>query len=137
MKIKNSSSFFMLILLLTVTVTSAFPTRPNSSTKSFRNDSTLVKWGIREVFTSQQLFVTEVRPIKKDKSGKKVKFKAELRDAFKVVCYDADSAYTELNWVRSDQDSGQPRMGIYYPGTTEYQKLDSLIIKITKKLKKM
>lgn len=136
MKIKNSSHFFMLFLLMTFTVASAFPNRPNPSTKSFRNDSTLVKSGIREVFTSQQLFVTEVHPIKKGKSSKRVKFKAELRDAFKVICYDADSSHTELNWVRLNQDYGQPRMGLYYPGTPEYQKLDSLIIKITKKVKK-
>lgn len=81
----------------------------------------------REVYTSQQLFVVEISP-KRKPSDKRVKFKAELRDAFKIICYDQDTTYTELNWTMC-QDNNCPRPGVYDQGTAEYNKLAEIIAK--------
>jgi hypothetical protein len=52
---------------------------------------------VREVLTSQQLFVVKMTRAKQ-KSAKHplVNFKAELRDAFTIICYEKDTSYTEL-----------------------------------------
>jgi len=54
---------------------------------------------IREILTSQQLFVTKLMPLagKYKKTGQGDK--AELRDAFKVIRYEGDSTYLELDWT--------------------------------------
>ncbi|POY35879.1 hypothetical protein C3K47_14115 [Solitalea longa] len=85
------------------------------------SDSTLDHEKIREVLTSQQLFVVEAKP-----NGKNVKFKAELRDAYKIIKYDKDSSSIELNWTMCTKNCC-PQPGFYSYGTTEYKKLDTLI----------
>ena len=82
------------------------------------------------------MFVTEVRSVKKDKNGQNAKFKAELRDAYKVIRYDVDSGRTELDWVMCSE-YGKPKVGLYEVGTSEYRELNRLITKIKEKLVKL
>jgi len=77
----------------------------------------------REILTSQQLFIVEISHVKGEKD---VRFKAELRDAFKIICYDKDHTFTELNWVLCP-DGQCPIPGTYNAGTAEYRHLDAII----------
>ena len=87
---------------------------------------------IREVLTSQQLFVTKLTPIKGRFRKTKQKFEAELRDAFKVVIYKSDSTYVELDWTMCP-DGKCPDVGQFEEGTLAYARIDSLIKLIPKK----
>jgi hypothetical protein len=81
---------------------------------------------VREVLTSQQLFVTRLTPLKKTGKKQKVKMEVSLRDAFKVIRYQGDSSYIELDWTQCP--NGQcPAMGQFEGATAEYLHLDSLI----------
>lgn len=133
LKIKDSWSIASLTVLIFL-ITTGFRNIPDNLVKPGLNDSTRVNSKVREVFTSQQLFITDIQPLKKGKKGKKVKFKAELRDAFKIIRYDEDSVYTELNWVMCTK-YGQPEAGQYTEGTSEYKKLEVLIANVKKNLK--
>jgi len=80
---------------------------------------------VREILTSQQLFMVKISSIKGKKS--RFKFKAELRDAFLIVRYDGDKTITELNWTKCP-NGNCPVPGQYNFGTTEYNQIDSLIV---------
>ena len=95
------------------------------------SDSSFSKSNVREVLTGQQLFVVELSKHKKT-GGKTAKFKAELRDAFKVISYEKDSASTLVNWKMCSEKC-KPAPGTYYPGTKEYKKLDSLLAQVIAK----
>ncbi|PTT02550.1 hypothetical protein DBR11_04485 [Pedobacter sp. HMWF019] len=82
----------------------------------------------REVFTSQQLFTTKVSALKKKGKKDLLDYKAELRDAFKIVAYDGDTTYTELNWTMCP-DGKCPEAGLYESETEVYKKLDELIVR--------
>jgi len=90
-------------------------------------DSTTNDQKIREVLTSQQLFVVELSP-RKDKSAKKgiVNFRAELRDAFKVILYDKDTSITELDWTMFP-DGACPVIGTFKSSTIAYTQLNVLM----------
>jgi hypothetical protein len=80
---------------------------------------------VREILTSEQLFVTKLTPIKNTKNTKQ-KFEARLRGAFKVIRYQGDSSYVELDWTLCP--NGQcPQMGQFEEGTSGYRKIDTLI----------
>jgi len=132
LKLGKVSSLGLAILLLFFISTSAFNKTPNSYKNRHVNDSTLVRSRIREVLTSQEMFITKLSAVKKNKKGKKINFTAELKDAFKVIRHDVDSSYIELDWLLSSK-YGDPKAGVYNEGTAEFQKLDSLITKIKKK----
>jgi hypothetical protein len=133
-KLGKLSLLGLAILLFLFISTKAFNKAPNSNKKQYA-DTTIVKSGPREVLTSQKLFITELSNIKEDKNGEKANIKAELRDAFKIIRYDIDSPRTELDWLLSSE-YGDPKAGLYNEGTAEYQKLDTLITNIKKKLAK-
>ena len=82
---------------------------------------------VREVLTSQQLFVVKMTPAKQ-KSAKHplVNFKAELRDAFTIICYEKDTSYTELKWTMCP-GGACPLTGTFNAGTPGYKKLDTLM----------
>lgn len=83
---------------------------------------------VREVLTSQQLFVVKLSTLKtKSKKGTQ-KFEAETRDAFKVIRYERDSSYVELNWTICPEGDC-PEMGQFDEGTPGYRKIDTLILK--------
>jgi hypothetical protein len=83
---------------------------------------------VREVLTSQQLFVVKMTRAKQ-KSAKHplVNFKAELRDAFTIICYEKDTSYTELKWTMCSSGAC-PLTGTFNIGTPGYKKLDTLIV---------
>lgn len=82
---------------------------------------------VREVLTSQQLFLVEATPIKGPKAKKgDVNFKAELRDAFMVILYAKDTSSTELDWVMCPNGKC-PIAKTYNQGTPEYTQLDTWI----------
>jgi len=86
---------------------------------------------VREILTSQQLVVTKLIPLKGKLKETKQGFEAELRDVFKVIKYDNDSIYVELDWTLC---SGRcPEMGQYKEGTPGYRKIDNLISSIHSK----
>ena len=89
-------------------------------------DSTHNKPNVREVLTSQQLFVVEISDTIYSTKDTTVKFRAELRDAFKVIGYDDNRSYTELEWVMCPEDNC-PVPRLYKLGTADYNKLDRLI----------
>lgn len=81
----------------------------------------------REVLTSQQLFMVKMSKGKKTRSGKRlVNFKAELRDAFMIVCYKGDKSFTEQSW-RMCPDGKCPVPGTYEIGSEKYKHLDTLM----------
>lgn len=82
---------------------------------------------VREVLTSQQLFVVKMTRARQ-KSAKQplVNFKAELRDAFTVLCYEKDTSYTELKWTMCP-GGVCPTTGTFKFGTPGYKKLDTLM----------
>jgi hypothetical protein len=82
---------------------------------------------VREILLSQQLFVVEISPVKGSKpKDKLVNFKAELRDAFMVICYDGDKTITELNWTMCPNGKC-PIAKTYNWGTPEYNQVDTLM----------
>jgi hypothetical protein len=54
---------------------------------------------VREILTSQQLVVTKLIPLKGKLKKTKQGFEAELREVFKVIKYENDSTYVELDWT--------------------------------------
>jgi hypothetical protein len=82
---------------------------------------------VREVLTSQQLFVVKMTRARQ-KSAKQplLNFKAELRDAFTVLCYEKDTSYTELKWTMCP-GGVCPTTGAFKFGTPGYKKLDTLM----------
>jgi len=82
---------------------------------------------VREVLTSQQLFVVKMARAKQ-KSAKHpmVNFKAERRDAFTIICYEKDTSYTELKWTMCP-GGVCPLTGTFNAGTPGYKKLDTLM----------
>ncbi|HKG07952.1 MAG TPA: hypothetical protein VKB19_15910 [Pedobacter sp.] len=86
---------------------------------------------VREIFTSEQLFVTKLTPVKsRSKKGQK-KFEAKLRAAFKVIKYQGDTSYVELDWTLCP--NGQcPEMGQFEEGSSGYEKIGSLIKSVQK-----
>jgi hypothetical protein len=93
----------------------------------FLTDSVCHPSKVREVLTSQQLFVVKMTPAKQ-KSAKHplVNFKAELRDAFTIICYEKDTSYTELKWTMCP-GGVCPLTGTFNAGTPGYKKLDTLM----------
>ena len=88
---------------------------------------------VREIMTSQHLFIVQLEPLAKGKSQKaRRKFKAELRDSFKVIRYEGDSSYLELDWTMCP-DGKCPEVGQFDEGTVSYIAIDSLIRSCTKK----
>ena len=81
---------------------------------------------VREIMTSQQLIVTKLTPLKGKSKKTKQGFKAELRNCFKVMKYNNDSTYVELDWTPCP-NGHCPEMGQFKEGTLEYKKIDSLI----------
>ena len=81
---------------------------------------------VREVFTGQQLFYVKLIPQKTNSKNKKVKFEAALRNAFKVIRYEADTSYVELDWTMCP-DGKCPEIGQFVKGSSQYSKLDSII----------
>lgn len=81
---------------------------------------------MREILTSEQLFVTKLAPVKSKSKKAKQKFEARLHDAFKVIRYQGDSSYVELDWTLCP-DGDCPEMGQFEEGTSGYKKIDSLI----------
>lgn len=51
---------------------------------------------VREILTSQQLFVVKLTPVIRHSKSTKQKFEAKLQHAFKVIKYESDSSYVEL-----------------------------------------
>jgi hypothetical protein len=97
--------------------------------------STLVSEpSVREVFTSQRLFVTKLVPVKGKFNKTKQGYKAELRDAFKVIRYENDSSYVELDWTLCP-DGHCPEVGEFSEGSTKYREIDSLIKSLNKTTK--
>lgn len=81
---------------------------------------------IREILTSEKLVVTKLIPLRVKLKKTKQEFEAELRDVFKVIKYDSDSSYGELDWTLCP--SGRcPEMGQFKEGTLGYKKIDNLI----------
>jgi hypothetical protein len=84
----------------------------------------------RQVLLSQQLFVVKLSKAKKTAPKKvNVDFKAELRDAFMIVCYENGKSYTELNWAMCP-NGACPISGTFKSGTPQYKQLDLLIAQI-------
>ncbi|MEJ7559942.1 MAG: hypothetical protein WKF66_16640 [Pedobacter sp.] len=81
---------------------------------------------VREILTSQQLFVTILMPLtgkyKKTRQG----YEARLQDAFKVIKYEDDSTYVELDWTLCP-NGNCPEIGQFKEGTSNYKQIDSLI----------
>ncbi|MEO3406397.1 hypothetical protein AAFN85_20965 [Mucilaginibacter sp. CAU 1740] len=98
----------------------------------------------REVLLSQQLFVVKLSKLKsKPDKPQKVNFKAELRDAFMVICYDKNKTITELNWTMCPNGKC-PITGTFNYGSAQYKQLDTVIANArlanaqsTKKLKSL
>lgn len=82
----------------------------------------------REVLTSQQLFTTKVSALKKKGKKDLLNYKAELRNAFKIVAFDGDTTFTELDWTMCP-DGKCPEVGLYESETEAYKKLDGLIVR--------
>jgi hypothetical protein len=101
---------------------------PKNAGDSIRRESK-----IREVLTSQQLFLVELTEIKgKSKKKKFVNFKAELRDAFMIICYDNDKSFKEQDWAMCPAGKC-PTPGTYNWGTPAYKQLDTLMAEARKK----
>jgi hypothetical protein len=92
------------------------------------------KLKVREVLTSQQLFLVELSPIKgkRSKKGNYINFKAELRDAFMIYCYDNDKVIKEQDWAMCPNGLC-PKPGSYNWGTPEYKQLDTLMAQTKKR----
>jgi hypothetical protein len=91
---------------------------------------------VREVLTSQQLFVVKIHPIKrKNAKPHTVKVRAELRNAFRVTSYENDTPHMDLNWAMCP--GGVCSIpGTYKFGTPGYKKLDTPIAMAQAKLRK-
>jgi len=89
----------------------------------------------KEVLTSQQLFVVEVSDIKKNTKNETVEFKAELRDAFKVICFHQDNTHTVLEWTMITNENN-PKRGLYLQNTSEYKQLNRIIVNSRKQFVK-
>ncbi|RYY37365.1 MAG: hypothetical protein EOP46_02930 [Sphingobacteriaceae bacterium] len=83
---------------------------------------------IREVLTSQQLFVVTATAAKGKDAAKLFDLKGELRDAFMIIGYLDNGSVEELNWTMCP-DGKCPETGTFKAGTKEYVQLDSLIAK--------
>jgi hypothetical protein len=100
-------------------------------------DSNLHSQKIREVLTSRQLFTIDLSSVNKRPSkGDLANFKAELRDAFKVILYEKDTSFTELNWAMCP-DGKCPAVGMFKSGTLEYMQVDAWINQVRKRNVKM
>jgi hypothetical protein len=88
---------------------------------------------VREILTSQQLFVTKLMPSSGKSKSKRQEFEGELRDAFKVIKYKGDSSYVELDWTLCP-DGKCPETGQFEEGPPRYKMIDSLInLKLVKR----
>ena len=67
---------------------------------------------VREILTSQQLFVTKLMPSSGKFKSKRQEFEGELRDAFKVIKYKGDSSYAELDWTLCPDGSCQKQASL-------------------------
>lgn len=84
----------------------------------------------REVLLSQQLFTVKIsKPKNKKAKPGIVDFKAELRDAFTIICYDNDKTITELNWSMCPNGKC-PVAGTFDFGSSEYKYLDILMAQV-------
>jgi len=91
-------------------------------------DTTRLHLKVREVLTSQQLFLVKISSIKgkRSKKGNYFNFKAELRDAFMINCYDNDKIIKEQDWAMCPNGIC-PKTGTFNWGTPEYKQLDTLM----------
>lgn len=118
-------------LFLIFVSTSSFISKTATPAPSTSGDSLKA----REILTSQQLFITSLRNLKQHQNHQSADLKANLKDAFKIICYDGDSSYTELDWTMSDR-YGNPQPVVCKEGSAVYKKLDDQIIHIRKMEKK-
>ncbi|MBD1363338.1 hypothetical protein IDJ77_05890 [Mucilaginibacter sp. ZT4R22] len=127
---KITGQIFLKSFLLCVIATclalglSSFHRSVKAPVNTVSADSLFGDQKVREVLTSQQLFMVKVSPVK-GKNAKKglFDFKAELRDAFMVILYDKDTSRTELDWVMCP-DGKCPIATTYRSGTPGYKQLD-------------
>ncbi|AYL94568.1 hypothetical protein [Mucilaginibacter celer] len=125
---RNQNLLPILILSLILQLLSSNSSEA-STTKRFPTDSIAHSSKTREVLLSQQLFVVKLsKPKAKNARPGKVDLKAELRDAFMIVCYDKNKTYNELNWTMCP-DGHCPVAGEYQFGSVKYRQLDTLIAK--------
>lgn len=87
-------------------------------------DTTYNKNVVREVLSSQDLFIVKMSRIK----GKKNKFNldAKLRNTFTVIRYTDDTTIVELDWILCP-DGKCPEAKLYKEGTGESVRLDSVM----------
>ena len=128
----NVALIFSLSLVLIIILFPAGNQTALAGTHTFA-DSTLRKNVtrkpvVREVLTSQQLFVVTATPVKGKDAGKLFDLKGELRDAFMIIGYLDNGSVEELKWTMCP-DGKCPETGTFKAGTKEYAKLDSLITK--------
>jgi hypothetical protein len=121
LQIWKSKSIKYLVFLTVLLITFGFQGTREVGRKLKGNDAREI-----EVLTGQQLFVVSIKPLK-DK--KKANFRAELRDAFKIVRYDSDSTSIQTEWLMSSK-YGVYAIGRYNKGEVGYEKLDRLISEI-------
>jgi hypothetical protein len=116
----------------TILLLISIPLFNNKITKASTNiasptDSTAKQ---REVLLSQQLFVVKLsKPKNKKAKLGIVDMKAELRDAFTIICYGKDKTVTELNWSMCP-DGKCPVPGTYNYGSRQYKQLDTLMAQV-------
>lgn len=113
---------FLLLLLIAFDSTGSLHTLANNqpTIDTTHNSSA------REVFTGQQLFVVELSNVKDKRKGTTADIKAELRDAFKIICYHPDSTHTLVDWTMITEDN-RPKAGQYLYNTAEYNQLNGII----------
>ncbi|MBE9601955.1 hypothetical protein [Pedobacter sp. MC2016-24] len=78
-----------------------------------------------EVMTSQQLFVTDLVKVNKNK----VNVKSKLMDAFRAIRYNTDSTKDDTGWLLVDT-ARRFTAGSYPLDHENYDELDSLISKV-------
>lgn len=126
---KHSLKYF---LILSISLLPFIPLHSVAMTAHIPADTTHRELKVREVLTSQQLFMVKVSPIKGKRSkGKYFDFKAELRDAFMIICYDNDKTIKEQDWAMCP-NGVCPKPGSYNWGTPEYKQLDALMAQAKK-----
>lgn len=87
---------------------------------------------VREILTSQHLFVVKLSPPTSKSKNARRKFEAAMRDTFTVIRHEGDSSYVELDWTMCP-DGKCPEVGQFEEGSQAYIKIDSLIQASTKK----
>ena len=122
----NLKSLPVLILCTVFLLCNSHSVQAALNNKSLQ-DSSLHSSKTREILLSQQLFTVKVsKPKSKKAKPGVVDFKAELRDAFTIICYDKDKSYTELDWTMCP-DGKCPISGTCRFGSAKYKQLDTLI----------